>query len=95
MLCVGDSITNHILQEDLEDTSGFFIDKPTDTLHSATPSQLTNCRLGDALNVISENLTMPPFSSPFPPLPLPDITVGTTQECAPLCLMCEGCPDHY
>ncbi|KAJ6739940.1 hypothetical protein OIU79_000151, partial [Salix purpurea] len=63
MLCVGDSVTNHILQEDLEDTSGFFIDKPTDTLHSATPSQSTNCRLGDALNVIPENLTMPLGSS--------------------------------
>jgi hypothetical protein len=59
VLSVGDGITNHILQEDLEDTSGLLVYKTTETLDSTTPSQTTDRRLGDTLDVITKNLTMP------------------------------------
>jgi hypothetical protein len=59
VLSVGDGITNHILQEDLEDTSGLLAYKTTETLDATTPSQTTDRRLGDTLDVITKNLTMP------------------------------------
>jgi hypothetical protein len=62
-------ITNHILQEDLENASGLLVDKTTDTLDSTTPSQTTYGRLRDALNVITKNLAMPLGSSLSQSLP--------------------------
>lgn len=56
MLSVSHSITNHILKEDLQNTSGFFINQSTDTLHTSSTSQSANCRLRNALNVVSQNL---------------------------------------
>ncbi|RHN67542.1 hypothetical protein MtrunA17_Chr3g0103811 [Medicago truncatula] len=53
------SITNDILQEDLQDTSGFFIDQTTDSLNTTSSCQSTNSRLGDTLDVITKNLSMP------------------------------------
>ena len=38
MFSVGDSITDDIFQENLEDTSGFFIDQARDTLDTTTAS---------------------------------------------------------
>jgi hypothetical protein len=56
VLGVGDSITDDIFQEDLEDSSGFFVDESGDTLHSTTTSQTADGRLGDTLDVISQYL---------------------------------------
>ena len=64
MLSVGDSVTDDILQEDLEDTPGFLVDESTDPFDAAPSCKSTDCRLGDALyNRISKDtqlkLTLP------------------------------------
>ena len=56
MLGVGDSIPDDILQEDLEDTSGFFVDQARNTLDSTTTSKTTDGGLGDSLDVIPQHL---------------------------------------
>ena len=58
MLSVGDSITDNVLQEDLQDTSGLLVDEARDTLDTSTTSQTADGRLGDALDVITKNLAM-------------------------------------
>jgi len=59
MLGVGDSITNHILQEYLKNTTGLFIDEPRDSLDSTSASQTADSGLGDTLDVITQNLPVP------------------------------------
>ena len=58
MLCVGDGITDDVLQENLEDTTGLFVDETGDTFDTTTTSQTTDCWLGDTLDVITQHLTM-------------------------------------
>ena len=55
---VGDGITDDVLKEDLEDTTGLLVDETTDTLDTATTSETTDSRLGDALDVITKDLAM-------------------------------------
>ena len=54
VLGVGDSVTDDIFQENLEDTSGFFVDQAGDTCDTASASQSSDCWLGDSLDVITE-----------------------------------------
>jgi len=63
MLSVSDSITNDILKEDLQDPPSLLIDESTDTLDTPTTSKTPNCRLGDALNVVPQNLPVTLCSS--------------------------------
>ena len=56
VLGVGDSITDDVLQEHFEHTTGLLIDETADTLHSATASEATDGWLGDALDVVTKNL---------------------------------------
>jgi hypothetical protein len=58
MLSVGDSITDDILKEDLEDTSGLLIDEARDALDTTTAGQTADGGLGDALDVVTKNLAM-------------------------------------
>merc|ERR1719289_500830 len=58
MLSVGDGITDNILQENLQDTPSLLVDEARDPLHSTPPSQSTNSRLSDTLDVVSQNFTM-------------------------------------
>ena len=53
---VGDGIPDHILQEDLEDTTGLLVDQARDTLDSSPPRQTPDGGLGDALDVIPQHL---------------------------------------
>ena len=53
VLSVGDCITDHILQENLEDTSGLFIDESRDTFDTTSTSKTTNGGLSDTLDVVS------------------------------------------
>ena len=55
MLGVGDGITDDVLKEDLEDTTGLFVDESRDTLHTTTSGKTTDGRLGDALDVITKD----------------------------------------
>jgi hypothetical protein len=56
MLSVRHSITDHILQKDLQHTSSFLVNQPADTLHSASPGQTPDSRLRDTLDVIAQDL---------------------------------------
>ena len=58
VLGVGDGITDDVLQENLQDTTGFFVDEARDTLDTTTTSQTTDSGLGDTLDVITQHLTM-------------------------------------
>ena len=58
MLCVCYGIPDHVLKEHLEYTTGFFIDEPRDSLDSSSTCKTSDGRLGDSLDVISEDLTV-------------------------------------
>ena len=58
MLSVGDSITDDILKENLEDTSGLLIDQARDTLDTTSASQTADGGLGDALDVITQDFAV-------------------------------------
>ena len=53
---VGDGVTDDVLKEHLEDTSGLLVDQARDTLDTSTAGQTTNGGLGDALDVVTQHL---------------------------------------
>ena len=55
VLSVGDSITNDVLKENFQHTTGLFIDESRDTFDSTSTCKTTDGRLGDTLDVISKN----------------------------------------
>ena len=55
---VGDSIPDDILKENLQHTTSLLVDEARDTLDSTTTSQSPDGGLGDALDVISQHLTV-------------------------------------
>ena len=59
MLGVCDGITDDVLQEHLEDTTGLLVDEAGDTLDTSTASQSADSGLGDTLDIIAQHLTMP------------------------------------
>ena len=58
VLSVGNSITDHVLQEHFENTTGLLVDQAGDTLHTTTPSQPTDSWFGDPLNVVTKDLSV-------------------------------------
>ena len=58
MLGVGDSVTDDVLKEHLEDTTSLLVDESRDTLDSTTPRQTPDGRLGDALDVVTQHLAV-------------------------------------
>ena len=58
VLGVGDGITDDVLEEHLQDTTGLFVDQAGDTLDTTTASQTTDSGLGDTLDVVTKNLAM-------------------------------------
>ena len=58
MLGVSDSITDDILKEYLEDTTGLFVDQTRDTFYTTTSCKTTNGGFCDTLDVITKNLTV-------------------------------------
>ena len=58
MLGVGHGISDDVLQEHLKDTSGLLIDQTRDSLHTSSASQSADSRLGDALDVVSQDLSV-------------------------------------
>ena len=55
---VGDSVPDNILKEHLEHSTGLLVDQARDTLDSTTTSQSPDGGLSDALDVVSQHLTM-------------------------------------
>ena len=58
VLGVGHSITDHILKEHFENTTSLFVDQARDSLNTATASKTTDSWLGDALDVVTKNLSV-------------------------------------
>ena len=59
VLSVGDSVTDDVLQENLENTTGLLIDEARDSLHTTSAGQTTDGWLGDALDVVTQHLPVP------------------------------------
>ncbi|CAH3159943.1 unnamed protein product [Porites lobata] len=57
VLGVGHSITDHILKENFENTTSLFVDQARDSLDTATASKTTDSWLGDALDVVTKDLS--------------------------------------
>ena len=55
---VGDGITDDVLKEDLEDTTGLLVDQARDTLDTTTTRQTADSGLGDTLDVITQDFAM-------------------------------------
>ena len=45
VLSVGDCISDHVLEEDLEDSSGFFVDESRDTFDTTSTNHTTHVKL--------------------------------------------------
>ncbi|KFV65825.1 hypothetical protein N307_06738, partial [Dryobates pubescens] len=69
VLGVGHSITDHVLQEDLQHSASLFVDEARNTLDTAAPSQATDGGLRDALDVVAQRFAVTlsaSFAEPFP-----------------------------
>ena len=58
VLGVGDRVTDDVLKEDLEDTTGLFVDETGDTLDTTTTGETADSGLGDTLDVVAQNLAV-------------------------------------
>lgn len=68
VLGVGDCITDDVLKEDLENTAGLLVDEARDTLDTTSAGQTANCRLGNALDVVTKYLAVTLSASLSEPL---------------------------
>ena len=58
MLGVSDRVTDDVLKEDLEHTTGLLVDETGDTLDTTTTGETADSGLGDTLDVVAKDLTM-------------------------------------
>ena len=56
MLRVGDGVTDNVLEEDLENAAGLLVDETGDALDATTAGETANGGLGDALDVVAQDL---------------------------------------
>ncbi|KAG5446464.1 hypothetical protein CSKR_105821, partial [Clonorchis sinensis] len=60
-----DGVTDDVLKKHPQDTADFLVDQIGDALHTTSASEKVDCRLGDPLDVIPENLAVA-FPSSLP-----------------------------
>ena len=65
VLGICDGIPDDVLEEHFQHSSGFFIDKSRDSLHSTSAGQTSDCWLRDTLDVITQHLPVT-LGSSFP-----------------------------
>ena len=58
VLGVGDGIPDDVLEEHLENSTGLLVDESGDTLESSTTRQPSDGGLDDALDVVSQNVSL-------------------------------------
>jgi hypothetical protein len=58
MLSVRDGITGDVLKEDLEDTTDLLVNEARDALDTTSASETANGGLGDALDIVSQDLSV-------------------------------------
>ena len=51
-------VTDHVLEENLENTAGLLVNEARDTLYTAKTSQTTDSRLCNALDAIAQHFAM-------------------------------------
>ena len=56
VFCVGDGVSDHVLKEHFQNSTGLFVDQARDTLDSTTTSQPSDCWFCDTLDVIPQHL---------------------------------------
>ena len=56
VLGVGDGVTDDVLQEGLENSAGLLVDEARDALDSSSAGETADGRLGDALDVVAQDL---------------------------------------
>ena len=69
VLRVRNGVTDNVFQENLENAAGLFVDQTRDSFDTTSTGEATDGRLGDTLDVISENFTVTlgaSFSKTFP-----------------------------
>ena len=59
VLGVGDGVTDDVLEEHLEDTAGLLVDEAGDALDTTPARKTADGGLGDALDVVPEDLAVP------------------------------------
>lgn len=68
VLGVGDGVTDDVLKEHLEHTTGLLVDETRYTLYAATTGQTTNSGFGDTLDVITQDFAVTLSASLSEPL---------------------------
>ncbi|XP_052588167.1 uncharacterized protein LOC128106642 [Peromyscus californicus insignis] len=63
VLGVGDGVPDHVLQEHLQHPAGLLVDEAGDALDTTAPGQAADGGLGDALDVVAQNLAAPASQS--------------------------------
>jgi hypothetical protein len=58
VLGVGHGISDDVLEEDLEYTTGLFVNQAADSLDTSSTGETADGWLGDALDVVTKNLAM-------------------------------------
>jgi len=58
VLGVGDGVADDVLEEDLEHTAGLLVDEARDTLDTASAGQTADGGLGNALDVVAQDLAV-------------------------------------
>ena len=58
VLGVGDGVSDDVLQEYLEDSSGLLIDEAGDSLDTTSAGKSADSGLGDSLDVVSQDLSV-------------------------------------
>ena len=58
VLGVGHSVTDDVLQENLEDGAGLLVDEAGDSLNTASAGKSADSGLGDSLDVVSQDLSV-------------------------------------
>jgi hypothetical protein len=67
VLGVYDGITEDVLHEGLEDTTGLLVDQTGDALDATTACEAADGWLGDAVNVVADHLAVPADRPPVAP----------------------------
>ena len=58
VLGVGDGISDDVLQEHLEDSSGLLVDEARDSLDTTSAGKSADSGLGDSLDIVSQDLSV-------------------------------------
>ncbi|VUZ38933.1 unnamed protein product [Hymenolepis diminuta] len=58
VLSISGDVTNKILEENLQNTMGFFVDETGDTLYTTMSSKTSKSRLVNSSNIIAKDLPL-------------------------------------